>query len=188
MRVRLNWSIAIILGVIALTCLALCFVWPTPWVYTQDRARRINRFTQIPEWRYPDGTYKPPQDISGYAPVAQFSPDFLWRSLQQLTLPSDRPKPQIVTTASKLIGPRLSALTPQNRQALDRLRRIRCGMSAHQVRHILGEPTAVWGVSLPNSGHLLEHWDYSAGEVDLDDGNYVVGITTIYIEPEKNKP
>jgi len=187
MKVRLNWSVAPILGVVALFCLALRFVWPTPWIYTQDHAQRINRFSQIPEWRYPDGTYKPPQDISGYPPVAQFSQGFLWQSLQKLNLPGDRPRPQVVTTASKLTGTRLSALTPQQRRVLNKLRWIHCGMSARQVRHILGKPTTVWGVSLPDSGHLLEHWDYSAGEVDLDDGSYVVNITTLYIEPEGNK-
>jgi hypothetical protein len=175
---RFNWSAAIVSGAIAVTCVVLCFVWPTPWVYTQDRAQRVNRFTQIREWRYLDGTYKPPQDISGYPPVAQFSLSFLWQSLQEVALPNDTIKHFVPPPVSKVaVVPH--ALTRKDKRMLAKFRWVRCGMSEQKVRHLLGEPAVTWGVALPDFGGVLRHWDYPVGEIDFDDDDHVVSTNPI---------
>jgi len=180
MRRRFNWSAAIVLGGIAVICIAVCFVWPTPWIYTQDRSQRVNRFTQIREWQYLDGTYKPPQDISGYPPVAQFSVSFLWQSLQDAALPNDTIKRFVPPPVSKVaVVPH--ALTRKDKRLLAKMKQVRCGMSAKKVTRLLGKPSPAWGVSLPDFGGVVWHWDYPVGEIDFDDDDHVIGINALEI-------
>ncbi len=176
---RFNRSAAITLGLVAFTCLAARYAWPTPWIYTQDRSRRTGRLTQIPEWRYPDGTYKPPQDINGHPPVAQSNLDFLWQSLQSPTLPSDHPTPRVALIVPKAVVIPLSALSLRSRHMRGKMGQIRYGTSARHVLRLLGRPATVWGEPLMNSGHDIQHWDYAVGEIDIEDGDYVVCVSSI---------
>lgn len=175
MKRRLVWTLAV--SSIALVCASLCYVWPTPWIYTQDHTRRVNRFTQISEWQYPDGTYKPPQDISGEIPIAQFSLDFLWQSLRTQTLPNDRRSPVIDPPAYQAAAQPSPVLTLEQKRMLKKFRTVRFGMSDGQVRRLLGEPRKVWGASQPD-GSLTDYWGYSVGEIEIHD-HKVVSVSSI---------
>ncbi len=166
-----------VISITALICAGVCYVWSTPWIYTLDRAQRINRFTQIPEWRYPDGTYKPPKDISGFPPVAQFSPDFLWQSLRTRTLPNDRPSPVIDPPANKAAVQPSPALTLKEKRMLNKFRTVRFGMSDRKVRRLLGEPTKIWGAA-QTDGSLTDYWAYPVGEIEIND-HTVVNVSSI---------